>query len=429
MEAVAEGSGHEATHASTREAVETPEASGNSHIAADAEAPSIPGTTPTEAPEIEPATVPKTTLASESPASMDDSLRFVPLPPGWEGLSIKLYGDRCIISEVPKACFSSRSFAVSGALKNQVEGVSVGDEVATLNGETPARLMERITTAGDAWNACSVANPPHAVGSKTKFDSPPCVACDFIRRRKQLGFDVALPMWLRAVKREIKFTLGVKPGSLADLPEGGDAGASVLNTMALKCDSSGSEKPKMRASLDSELGTSSVVELKASEASVNKMEDALERLKKLAALDDLTRDKHRKNKGGKGKDKGKGKGKRPTGPDLPRTRLTDSLVTGEVVEWKGKYGWIKPHTPVDHPKAGVHKGRLYVHLVDLEWWVKALTPGSFCRFHVYSDANSLGAEECTELKDASSSGDADYDSSSWKDGTSNRSRSPYDQKR
>ena len=49
-------------------------------------------------------------------------------------------------------------------------------------------------------------------------------------------------------------------------------------------------------------------------------------------------------------------------------------MTGEMVEWKGKYGWIKPHEPVDHPAAGAHRGRLYVHLVDLEWWVKALAP-------------------------------------------------------
>ena len=39
-------------------------------------------------------------------------------------------------------------------------------------------------TQGDPWNACSSssARPSHAVGSIGKFDSPPCVACDFIRR-------------------------------------------------------------------------------------------------------------------------------------------------------------------------------------------------------------------------------------------------------
>ena len=86
------------------------------------------------------------------------------------------------------------------------------DEVATLNGETPLRLIERISTKGDAWNACSSASPPHEVGSKTKFDAPPCPACDFIRRRQALGFVVALPLWLPPVKREIKFLLGIRSG-------------------------------------------------------------------------------------------------------------------------------------------------------------------------------------------------------------------------
>ena len=82
----------------------------------------------------------------------------------------------------------------------------------TLNGESLSRVIERISSKGDAWNACSSCSPPHDVASKTKFDSPPCAACDFIRRRKQLGYDVALQMWLRAVKREIQFTLGVRSG-------------------------------------------------------------------------------------------------------------------------------------------------------------------------------------------------------------------------
>ncbi|CAK0861195.1 unnamed protein product, partial [Prorocentrum cordatum] len=155
---------------------------------------------------------------------------------------------------------------------------------------------------------------------------------------------------------------------------------------------------------------------------------------------------------------------RPTGPYLERTRLTDSLVTGEVLEWKGKFGWIKPHRPVDlaawrrpvperakailpsviqnrsrggrvsnmflphggpadHPKAAIHRGKLYVHKVDLEYWVSALTPGSVCRFHVYSDANSLGAEDVTELADdgdgadEGTSGHAPWRNTGWNEGS------------
>jgi len=166
--------------------------------------------------------------------------------------------------------------------------------------------------------------------------------------------------------------------------------------------------------------TTSVVALTASSDSQDRMAKALERLGKLSQLDDLTRHKKKEESDAKGKGhgKGKGKGKRPSGPYLERDRLTASLVTGEVVEWKGKYGWIKPHVPVHHVKASAHKGRLYVHKVDLEWWVKALTPGSFCRFHVYVDANSLGAEECTELldKDTDNVDEAgEWDISSWKE--------------
>ena len=159
------------------------------------------------------------------------SIRSVPLPAGWEGLSIKLRGDRCIVSEVPKACFSSAAFANSGAAKPQVDGVLEGDEIVTFNGATPTKLIQRIGTVGDSWNACSSASPPHPVGSKTKFDSPPCAACDFIRIHKKLGFDVALQMWMRAVKREIKIVLGVRAGS--EIPEGDNKPTGALAPLEL----------------------------------------------------------------------------------------------------------------------------------------------------------------------------------------------------
>jgi len=341
--------------------------------------------------------------ALQSAAAED--IRLVPLPVGWEGLSFKLRGERCIVSEVPKSCFSSAAFAASAASKSQVEGVSAGDEIVTLNGETPARFAERISTGGDPWNACSWP-PSHEVASKTKFDSPPCPACDFIRRRRTLGFDVALQMWMRAAKRDIKIVLGVRSGGA--LPDETSQGESQSRD-PWACLATGATQAA--SSSDSCKRSSSIVELKASAVQANKMEEAIARLTK---LDDLARDKGKQveakaKKEGKGK--GKGKNKRPTGPYLTRTRLSTSLVTGEVVEWKGKFGWIKPFKPIDHPKAARHKGRLYIHSVDLEWWVHKLTPGSICRFHVYSDANSLGAEECTELGEQSVP--QDWEPSAW----------------
>ena len=336
----------------------------------------------------------------------------VSLPSGWEGLSFKLRGGRCIVSEVPKACFSSAAFGANGA-KPQVDGVSEGDEIVTVNGETPKRAMERIAMAGDDWNACSSADPKHEPGSKTKFDSPPCAACDCIRRHKSLGFDVALQMWMRAVKKETKITLGVLPAALVpaeDLPESEMPSVPVVASAG---------RPGSGSKLERTDSASSIVSLQASSESASRMEKALE---KLAKLDDMNRKKVKKREESKGAEKGKGKGKgkkgkkRPSGPNLPRTRLTTDLVIGQAAEWKGKYGWIKPVKPVDHPNASMHKGRLYIHVQDLEWWVKEIKPGSWCRFHVYSDANSLGAEECTVLDENSASWTEDsgsYGEENW----------------
>ncbi|CAE8616297.1 unnamed protein product, partial [Polarella glacialis] len=96
----------------------------------------------------------------------------------------------------------------------------------------------------------------------------------------------------------------------------------------------------------------------------------------------------------KGMDKGKGKGKMGKGHTLPRQRVTDDPVTGEVVEWKGKYGWVMPSAPIEHEKASKHEGKIFVSKSDLVG-VEELTVGSLCQFHVFTDASGLGAEECT----------------------------------
>lgn len=325
-----------------------------------------------------------TLIAEVSDSLKDEEVRSIPLPAGWEGLSIKLCGERVVVSEVPKACFSSKAGQKNA--KPQVDGVEEGDEIMTLNGDPVHKIVERILTKGDPLNACSTGEEKfrHAVGSKTKFDSPPCAACDFKRRKGQLGLDVALQMWLRAVKREIRIVLGVRTGGKHLLEEATRSLASTAGSAA-----NGAAR------------ASTVVELKATDASAARMEAALA---KLCMLDDGNRKKAKEAKEtgkGKAKGKGKGKGKKPTGPDLPRTRLTSDLVTGQVNEWKdrGKFGWIKPTQPVDHPQAHLHRGRLYIHTQDLPWWVEKLTVGQYVRFHVYVDTNSLGAEECTVLEE------------------------------
>lgn len=83
-----------------------------------------------------------------------------------------------------------------------------------------------------------------------------------------------------------------------------------------------------------------------------------------------------------------------SGPNLPRQRITEVQVEGRVHSWRGKYGWIIPSQEFDHPCAKVHRGRIYVHIQDLVG-TKKLSARALCHFHVYSDADGLGAEECT----------------------------------
>jgi len=96
--------------------------------------------------------------------------------------------------------------------------------------------------------------------------------------------------------------------------------------------------------------------------------------------------------------RGKGKGGM-SGPDLPRERITEEPSTGEVVEWKEKYGWIKPHTLPDHPASEARNGMVYCSCQDIEGYTEGddasavLTKGQVVRFHIYIDPSGLGAEE------------------------------------
>merc|ERR1711879_568935 len=77
-------------------------------------------------------------------------------------------------------------------------------------------------------------------------------------------------------------------------------------------------------------------------------------------------------------------------------------MAGQVLEWKGKYGWIQAIEHIVHPKTRMHQGRIYVSSIDL-LGTRArsgrLVPGSFCEFFLFEDASGLGAEECIEIDD------------------------------
>eukprot|EP00403_Amphidinium_massartii_P015313 CAMPEP_0178428770 /NCGR_PEP_ID=MMETSP0689_2-20121128/30454_1 /TAXON_ID=160604 /ORGANISM="Amphidinium massartii, Strain CS-259" /LENGTH=126 /DNA_ID=CAMNT_0020050563 /DNA_START=35 /DNA_END=412 /DNA_ORIENTATION=- len=54
-----------------------------------------------------------------------------------------------------------------------------------------------------------------------------------------------------------------------------------------------------------------------------------------------------------------------SGPNLARTRFTDEVHLGTVLEWNGKFGWIRSHVQISHPLAGKHGGKIYVARQDI----------------------------------------------------------------
>merc|ERR1712187_7537 len=107
------------------------------------------------------------------------------------------------------------------------------------------------------------------------------------------------------------------------------------------------------------------------------------------------KDNGKDNGKGKAKGKGKGKGKRKPGHLLERTTLEGDILSGTVLEWKGKYGWIEPTDPVDHPKAEKHKGRIWVSKDDIGE-LEELTEGAEVTFQLWEDVSGIGAADVVQ---------------------------------
>lgn len=88
----------------------------------------------------------------------------------------------------------------------------------------------------------------------------------------------------------------------------------------------------------------------------------------------------------------------PSGPNLARTRVSEEIVKGHVLEWKGKYGWILPMAPVQHPKAFKHQGKIFISQTDLDGKCRALAPGIQCEFYIFEDEAGIGAEKCKPVE-------------------------------
>lgn len=86
----------------------------------------------------------------------------------------------------------------------------------------------------------------------------------------------------------------------------------------------------------------------------------------------------------------------PTGPNLPRTRISEVVLVGQVLEWNGKFGWIQPEVPVEHELAHKHRGKIYVSSSDLTGAAE-LVVGIAVKFVLYSDSSGLGAQDVVFL--------------------------------
>mmetsp|Transcript_45587 Transcript_45587/g.126521 ORF Transcript_45587/g.126521 Transcript_45587/m.126521 type:complete len:593 (+) Transcript_45587:48-1826(+) len=75
-----------------------------------------------------------------------------------------------------------------------------------------------------------------------------------------------------------------------------------------------------------------------------------------------------------------------------RTQLSDIRMKGQVIAWKGNYGWIASDTRIDHPDAKRHDGAVYVHARDTEGGVE-LQLGQRVSFRTYVDNEGIGACE------------------------------------
>jgi len=73
----------------------------------------------------------------------------------------------------------------------------------------------------------------------------------------------------------------------------------------------------------------------------------------------------------------------------PRMKIFPSRITGKVLEWKGKHGWIQPDTPISHPQAMKNAGKIFLAQADVEAEIDGI--GARVSFFVYADGTGLGA--------------------------------------
>lgn len=103
---------------------------------------------------------------------------------------------------------------------------------------------------------------------------------------------------------------------------------------------------------------------------------------------------------------GGGFNNRPSGPHLPRKRLSEERFIAKVTEWKGKYGWVLLEDRGASTRQHQAQGRIYVSVIDLIGCDR-LNPGELVEFFLFEDESGLGGEEVRILRGATNAnGDA-----------------------
>lgn len=67
-------------------------------------------------------------------------------------------------------------------------------------------------------------------------------------------------------------------------------------------------------------------------------------------------------------------------------------ITGQIVEWKNKFGWITPDEQINHPEARMKGGKVYLSQEDVAEVISGV--GAHVSFYVYCDGTGLGAMLC-----------------------------------
>lgn len=85
----------------------------------------------------------------------------------------------------------------------------------------------------------------------------------------------------------------------------------------------------------------------------------------------------------------------PCSPGGNRKPAVKGRITGEIIEWRGKFGWIQPDSPIDHPEARMKGGKIYLSQEDVAEVISGV--GAKVSYYVYCDGTGLGAMMCVPI--------------------------------